>query len=147
MPWGGGNPQWIIEQSEQFYVSLGFPALPESFWKLSSLYPLSKDAAYKKNNHASAWHLDLGEDVRSLMSVESNFKWYGTVHHELGHIYYFQAYTRPEVPHLLREGANRAFHEAVGSLMGMAATQKAFLEGRGLVSQSAQVHEIQALLK
>ncbi len=141
------SPQEIVEQAEQFYVSLGFSALPESFWKLSSLYPLPKDAAYKKNNHASAWHLDLGEDVRSLMSVESNFKWYGTTHHELGHIYYFRAYTRPEVPHLLREGANRAFHEAVGTLMGLAATQKAFLAGRGLVSQGAQVNQIQALLK
>ena len=35
-------------------------------------------------------------------------------HHELGHIFYYQAYTRPEVPPLLRSGANRGFHEALG---------------------------------
>ncbi len=141
------EPRWIVEQAEEFYVSLGFGKLPAGFWEKSSLYPLPKDAAYKKNNHASAWHLDLENDVRSLMSVESNFDWYGTVHHELGHVYYFLSYTRPEVPPLLRGGANRAFHEGIGSLMGLAATQKAFLEGRGLVAKGTPTDEIQALLK
>ena len=73
-----------------------------------------------------AWHLDLEHDVRSLMSVEPNTEWYETTHHELGHIYYYLCYTNPEVPLLLREGANRAYHEAVGSLMGLAAMQPRF---------------------
>ena len=141
------EPRWIVEQAEEFYVSLGFGKLPAGFWERSSLYPLPKDAAYKKNNHASAWHLDLANDVRSLMSVESNFKWYGTTHHELGHVYYYLSYTRPEVPPLLRGGANRAFPEGIGSLMGFAAGQKAFLEGRELVAKGTPSDEIQALLK
>ncbi len=141
------SPEWMIRQAEKFYVSLGFEELPESFWKQSSLYPLPKDASYKKNNHASAWHMDLEDDIRCLMSVENNADWYETVHHELGHIYYYRSYTRPEVPPLLREGANRAFHEAIGSLMGLAATQKAFLAGQEMVPKNARVDQIQALLK
>ncbi|MEM9555521.1 MAG: M2 family metallopeptidase [Acidobacteriota bacterium] len=141
------EPEWVVRQAEDFFVSLGFESLPESFWQRSSLYPVPEGAEYKKNNHASAWHLDLNEDVRCLMSVQPNERWWSTTHHELGHIYYYIAYTRPEVPVLLREGANRGFHEAVGSMLGLASMQRPFLETRGLVDAGAEVDEVQALLK
>ena len=141
------TPEWIVKQSEQFYISLGFPALPKSFYEKSSLYQLPPNTAYKKNTHASAWHLDLQKDVRSLMSVESNADWYETAHHELGHIYYYISYTNPRVPPLLREGANRAYHEAIGTMIGLAATQQPFLEGRGLAPKNAQVDQTMLLLK
>jgi peptidyl-dipeptidase A len=141
------DAQWLMEQAEDFFVSLGYPELPETFWERSSLYPLPPDAPFKKNNHASAWHMDLEHDVRSLMSVEADENWWMTVHHELGHIYYYLAYTNPDVPPMLREGANRGFHEAIGYLLGLASMQKAFLQGRGLVEADAETDEIQALLK
>jgi len=141
------SPEWIVRQGEEFYVSLGFPRLPQSFWDKSSLYPLPKDAKFKKNNHASAWHLDLENDLRSLMSVESDADWFETSNHELGHIYYYISYTNKDVPKLLREGANRAYHEAIGTLMGLAATQKPFLVGRGLADKNAKVDETQKLLQ
>jgi peptidyl-dipeptidase A len=141
------GPEWLVEQSERFYVSMGFDPLPESFYTKSSLYPLPEGADYKKNNHASAWHMDLKNDLRSLMSVEPNTNWYETTHHELGHIYYYQSYTNPEVPPLLRGGANRGFHEAVGSMLGLAAMQKPFLVGLELIPEDAETDEIQTLLK
>ena len=139
--------EWVVRQGEDFYVSLGFDPLPESFWQKSSLYPLPPDAAYKKNNHASAWHMDLRDDVRSLMSVEPNERWWATTHHELGHVYYYMAYTRPEVPPLLRRGANRGFHEAIGTMLGLASMQKPFLVERGLLSADVASDPIQTLLK
>ncbi|WP_345225256.1 M2 family metallopeptidase [Hymenobacter koreensis] len=139
--------EWQVKQAERFYQSLGFQALPAVFWEKSSLYPLPKDANYKKNNHASAWHMNLDQDVRSLMSVEGNTEWYETTHHELGHIYYYLTYTNPDVPVLLRGGANRAYHEAMGSLMGLAATQKPFLVGLGLTDAKTKTDETQTLLK
>ncbi len=141
------DAEWLVRQAERFYISLGYAELPESFYELSSLYPLPPGTPYKKNNHASAWHMDLETDIRSLMSVEPNASWYETTHHELGHIYYFMAYTNPDVPPLLRNGANRGYHEAVGSLMGLAATQQPFVEGIGLIEAGAQVDRIQTLLK
>ncbi len=141
------GPEWIIQQGENFYVSLGFDSLPDSFYQLSSLYPLPDGADYKKNNHASAWHMDLDKDVRSLMSVKANTEWWGTVLHELGHIYYYMSYSRPEVPIVLRGGANRGYHEAMGSLIGLASLQKPFLEGRGMVSKKAKVDEINSLMR
>jgi len=147
-PLADKGPEWLVHQGERFYMSLGFPALPQSFWELSSLYPLPEDATYKKNNHASAWHMDLERDVRSLMSVEPDTEWYETAHHELGHIYYYLCYTNPSVPPLLREGANRAYHEAVGSLMGLAAMQPRFAAAVGLADASATPPDpIRLLLK
>lgn len=141
------DPEWIVKEGENFYKSIGFDPLPESFYEKSSMYPLPADAPYKKNNHASAWHMDLENDLRCLMSVEPNADYYETIHHELGHIYYYQAYTNPNVPPLLRGGANRGYHEAIGSLLGFAAMQKPFLAGKGLVDADAKIDETQNLLK
>lgn len=141
------DAEWIVRQGEKFYVSLGFPGLPATFWEKSDLFPVGKDAGYKKNTHASAWHMDLENDVRSLMSVVPNAEWYETVHHEYGHVYYYISYSNPEVPYLLREGANRAYHEALGSLMGLAAMQKPFAAGLGLIDANASVDETKQLLK
>ncbi|TAH34335.1 MAG: peptidase [Planctomycetota bacterium] len=141
------SAEWLVRQGEDFYVSMGFEQLPASFWSKSSLYPVPKDAGYKKNTHASAWHIDLDHDVRSLMSVEPNAEWYETVHHELGHVYYYLSYARPAVPVLCRDGANRAFHEGVGSLMGMAAMQQPFLERRGVLPRGTHVDAMQLLLR
>jgi peptidyl-dipeptidase A len=141
------KPEWLVEQAERFYVSLGMEELPEVFWKKSDLYPLPEGADYKKNNHASAWHMDMENDVRSLMSVIPNAEWYETTHHELGHIYYYIEYTNPDVPLVLRGGANRAYHEAIGSLMGLAAMQKPFLQRIGVFPEGAETDEIQTLLK
>jgi peptidyl-dipeptidase A len=141
------DAEWLVRQSEDFYVSLGFSSLPASFYEKSDLYPIPEGADYKKNNHASAWHMDLNQDVRSLMSVIPNAEWYETTHHELGHIYYYISYTNPDVPVLLRRGANRAYHEGVGSLMGLASMQKPFIQGIGLFPEGAETDETQSLLK
>ena len=138
--------EWIVTEGEEFYKSLGFDALPESFYTKSSLYPAPIDADYKKNSHASAWHLNLDQDVRSLMSVVPNTEWWGTTLHELGHIYYFLSYSNENVPLVLREGANRAYHEAMGSLIGLAALQKPFLVDRGLLDADVEMDETQMLL-
>ncbi len=141
------KPEWLVEQAERFYVSLGFEKLPEAFWTGSDLYPLPEGADYKKNNHASAWHMDLEKNVRSLMSVIPNAEWYETTHHELGHIYYYLEYSNPDVPLVLRGGANRAYHEGIGSLMGLAAMQTPFLQHIGVFPEGAETDEIQTLLK
>ena len=140
------DPEWIVKQSEAFYTSMGMPPLPQSFYEKSDLYPLPPGAERKKNTHASAWHMDLEKDVRSLMSVENNWRWFETSHHELGHIYYYLAYTSADVPLTLRGGANRAFHEAIGDLIGIAARQPAYLKEIGLLEEDAEIDEIAWLL-
>jgi peptidyl-dipeptidase A len=133
----GRSREFIARSAEDFYVSLGFPRLPESFWKKSDLYPVDRGQPRKKNAHATAWHIDGERDVRSLMSIEPNQQWFGTAHHELGHIYYYLAYSTPEVPYLLRRGANRAFHEALGELAKLASEETPYLRKIGLLRGTA----------
>ena len=122
------SAEWITKQGEEFYVSLGFERLPQSFYDKSSLYPAPVGVEWSKNNHASAWHMNNDQDVRSLMSIVPNTRWWGTALHELGHIYYFLEYSNEDVPVILRGGANRGYHEAMGSLLGLAAMQQPFLK-------------------
>jgi peptidyl-dipeptidase A len=140
------SAEWVVKKGEEFYVSLDFPNLPQSFWDLSSLYPVPPDADYKKNTHASAWHMDYDKDVRSLMSIIPNTRWWTTSLHELGHIYYYISYSNPNVPIILREGANRAYHEAIGYLIGLASLQPPFLKEMGLMEMNFEVDKTQALL-
>lgn len=140
------EPEWFVKQAEAFYVSMGMPDLPEAFWKRSDLYELPEDSKRKKNTHASAWHMDYEQDVRSLMSIEPTFKWFSTTHHELGHIYYYLAYARPEVPLVLREGANRAFHEAIGELIAGATRQEQYLRQVGVLPATEKVDRMAWLL-
>src|SRR5438477_10083725 len=129
----GKNAEWIIKTAEQFYTGLGFSPLPAIFWERSDLYPLPPDSKRKKNTHASCWHINLNDDIRSLQSIEPNARWFFTAHHELGHGYYFKAYSRPEVPYMLRLGAAPGFHEGVGELISLASSQVPYLQSRGVL--------------
>ena len=145
-PLKGRSPEWIVKTAEQFYTGLGFSRLPESFWRLSDLYPIPAGDPRKKNTHASCWHVDLGTDIRSLMSVEPNWQWFETAHHELGHAYYDISYSRPEVPVLLRTGANPGFHEGMGELASLACGQVPYLKSLGLLSADERSDETAFLL-
>src|SRR4051812_10934315 len=140
------TPEWIARSAERFYVGLGFSALPESFWKKSDLYPVPAGSSRKKNTHASAWHLDLQNDLRSLQSIENTPWWFKTAHHEFGHIYYFQSYTRDDVPPLLRTGANPAFHEGFGELTALTAGMAPYLKSLGILPADFKVDEKAFLL-
>jgi peptidyl-dipeptidase A len=142
----GQSAEWIVRQAEHFYTSLGFPSLKENFWMKSDLYPVDPGSSRRKNNHASAWHLDLKDDYRSLMSVVPDSRWFGTAHHELGHIYYYIEYSNPDVPLLLRRGANRSYHEGIGDLMKIAALQRPYLEQLNLLTRDTKIDQIQWLL-
>ena len=134
----GREPEWITRTAEDFYVGLGFPRLPQTFWAKSDLYPVPPGDKRKKNTHASCWHMDLENDIRSLQSILPNSEWFFTAHHELGHGYYFIAYTRPEVPPLLRTGANPGFHEGIGELISLASGQAPYLKQVGILPADFQ---------
>ena len=139
--------EWMARKGEEFYTSLGFAPLPKSFWEKSSLYPVAANAGYSKNNHASAWHLDLDNDLRSLQSIVPTTDYWSTVLHEYGHIYYFQSYSNKRVPIVLRNGANRGYHEAFGTMIGLASLQKPFLENLRLIKKNQPSNDTLKLLK
>ncbi len=136
------DPEWLLKQAERYYVSMGWDPLPASFWEKSDLYALPAGADRVKNTHASAWHIDLDQDVRCLMSVAPTFDWLQTTHHELGHIYYYLDYANDDVPFVLRTGANRAFHEGVGTLIELVSSQASYLKAIDLLDEDAEIDAI-----
>lgn len=143
----GSRPETILGSAERFYTSMGFPPLPQSFWKRSDLYPVAAGQARKKEAHGSAWHLDREQEVRVSLNVEATEQSFGAAHHELGHVYYDLAYARPEVPLPLRQGANRAFHEAIGELARLASSQPPYLRAIGVLPAEATVEPTRWLLR
>lgn len=117
----------MTRTAEDFYVSLGFPKLPESFWNLSLLVqPRDRDVVC----HASAWDMNLQGDVRIKQCIEANEEHLVTIHHELGHVYYYLAYNH--LPPVFQTGAHDGFHEAIGDTITLSLTP-AHLQKIGLV--------------
>ncbi len=140
------SAEWLVEKAVEYGELLGFPKLPTNFWAKSDLYELPTDTKRKKNTHASAWHINLDHDVRSLMNVKNNFQWFGISHHELGHVFYFLAYSRPEIPYLFREGASPAMHEAMAETLATPMKQVPYMRELGLIPAQTKFDETQWLL-
>jgi peptidyl-dipeptidase A len=107
----------MVRLGESFFTSLGLPPLPDTFWQRSLLKKPSDRAVVC---HASAWDVTFDNDLRIKMCVRINHEDLITIHHELGHIYYFSQYY--ELPMLLQEGANDGFHEAIGDAIALSVT-------------------------
>jgi peptidyl-dipeptidase A len=111
------TPVEMVRYAERFFVSLGLPALPSTFWERSMLVrPPGREVVC----HASAWDVDFAEDLRLKMCIEITDEDFRTIHHELGHNYYQRAYARQ--PFLFRDSAHDGFHEAVGDTIALSVT-------------------------
>ena len=113
------GPEDIVRIAENFFISLGFDPLPETFWERSML---SEPEDHKAVCHASAWDLDDKDDLRIKMCIDPTAEEFRVVHHELGHNFYQRAYK--EQPPLFRGSANDGFHEATGDTIALSVTPK-----------------------
>ncbi|MEO7325207.1 MAG: M2 family metallopeptidase [Dokdonella sp.] len=121
----------MVRRAEDFYTSIGFPALPQSFYEKSMLLrPRDRDALC----HASAWPMDLGStDMRIKMCIHPNEEDQYTIYHEMGHIYYYLSYKN--IPPIFQSGANDGFHEAIGDTIRLNITP-AYLAQIGLAGKA-----------
>ncbi len=119
----------MMRTGERFFTSLGFDALPDTFWSRSLFV---KPADREVVCHASAWTIDHKEDVRIKMCTQINADDFNTVHHELGHIFYDLAYNQQ--PLLFQNGANDGFHEAIGDTIALSIVPD-YLKTIGLIDQ------------
>ncbi len=107
----------MVRTGEQFFSSLGFEPLPETFWERSQFVkPQDREVVC----HASAWDVDNVDDLRIKMCIKKNADDFITIHHELGHNYYQRAYNQQDYLHL--NGANDGFHEAIGDMIALSIT-------------------------
>ncbi|WP_323800656.1 M2 family metallopeptidase [Parasphingorhabdus sp.] len=113
----GYDPLKMVNTGEGFFSSLGFEALPETFYQRSLF---TKPADREVVCHASAWDIDAKDDIRIKMCIKVNGDDFTTIHHELGHNYYQRAYKNQSF--LFQDGANDGFHEAIGDAVALSIT-------------------------
>jgi len=107
----------MVRYGENFFKSLGFDPLPQTFWERSLFRkPADRDVIC----HASAWDIDNQEDVRLKMCIRIVDEDFRTIHHELGHNFYQRAYRQQ--PFLFEDSANDGFHEAIGDTIALSVT-------------------------
>lgn len=119
----------MVKLGEGFFTSLGFDPLPKTFWE-RSLFLRPKDREVVC--HASAWDVTWSDDLRIKMCIEPTEEDLITIHHELGHDFYFQSYYKR--PILFQAGANDGFHEGIGDTLALSVTPQ-YLKNLGLLDQ------------
>ena len=118
----------MVKGAESFFTSLGFEALPETFWQRSLFTkPADRDVVC----HASAWDLDSKDDIRIKMCIQKTGEDFSVIHHELGHNFYQRAYQNQPVYY--QNSANDGFHEAIGDTIALSVTPK-YLKEIGLIN-------------
>jgi peptidyl-dipeptidase A len=121
------SPVDMFRMGERFYTSLGFDSLPATFWDRSLFArPRDRDVVC----HASAWYIDDLTDLRVKMCTEQTGEDFRTIHHELGHDFYFREYKNQ--PFLYQNGADDGFHEAIGDAIALSVTPR-YLQQIGLL--------------
>ena len=123
------DPTKMVKMAEAFYMSLGMDPLPQTFWERSMFTkPKGKEVVC----HASAWDVTFSNDLRIKMCINKNQEDLVTIHHELGHDYYYNNYY--QMPVLFQNGANDGFHEAIGDTIALSMTPE-YMKQKGLLTK------------
>lgn len=136
----GYDPVRMVKTGENFFTSLGFEPLPQTFWERSQI---TKPRDREVVCHASAWDIDLKDDLRIKMCTTVGAEDFITIHHELGHNFYQRAYK--DQPVLFQNGANDGFHEAIGDMIALSITPD-YLKQIGLIDTVPPASEDLSLL-
>ena len=124
------DSQRMVKLGESFFTSLGFDPLPATFWERSQFEkPRDRDVIC----HASAWDVTLSNDLRIKMCIKPTEEDLVTIHHELGHNFYYMQYWKKPV--LFQNGAHDGFHEAIGDAIALSITP-GYLKQVGLLDQT-----------
>ncbi|KAH0812410.1 hypothetical protein GEV33_010379 [Tenebrio molitor] len=127
----GYTPVDIFRLAEDFFVSLNMSTMPLEFWQTSVLEePIDRVVLCQP----SAWDFCNRRNFRIKMCTNINMKDLITAHHEMAHIHYFMQYKNQ--PKVFRDGANPAFHEAIGEAIGLSVGTPKHLQTLGLVQNS-----------
>ncbi|PTL80836.1 M2 family metallopeptidase [Vitiosangium sp. GDMCC 1.1324] len=119
----------MVKTGEAFFTSLGLKSLPQTFWERSQF---TKPRDREVVCHASAWDVTYDNDLRIKMCIKPTEEDLVTIHHELGHDYYYTYYYT--LPALYQQGANDGFHEAIGDALTLSITPS-YLKQLGLLKE------------
>lgn len=122
----------MVKAGESFFTSMGLDPLPATFWERSML---KQPEGKKVVCHASAWDVGFNNDLRIKMCIKIDQEDFVTIHHELGHDYYYNNYYT--LPVLFQSGAHDGFHEAIGDAVALSITPD-YLVKVGLLKEASK---------
>jgi peptidyl-dipeptidase A len=125
----GYDEKKMVKAAESFFTSMGMDPLPATFWERSMF---TKPEGREVVCHASAWDVEMNDDLRIKMCIRVNMEDFIVIHHELGHNYYYHYYT--DKPALYQQGAHDGFHEGIGDTLALSITP-AYLNQIGLLDE------------
>ncbi|CAH0553232.1 unnamed protein product [Brassicogethes aeneus] len=129
----GYAPEDLFRLAEDFFLSINMSAMPLEFWKESIFEePLDRVVVCPP----SAWDFCNGRDYRIKMCSKITMRDLISAHHEVSHIQYFMSYKHQ--PKIFRDGANPAFHEAIGEAIGLSVITPSHLQSLGLIQNSVE---------
>ncbi|XP_063964596.1 angiotensin-converting enzyme-like isoform X1 [Lytechinus pictus] len=136
----------IFRIANEFFISLGMLPVNDGFWENSQfVYP---DDGREVGCHPSAWDFGNGVDFRIAMCARITMLDFLIAHHEMGHIQYYMQYK--DQPEVFRQGANGAFHEAIGEAIFLSVATPKHLQEIGFlhdVDQSDTKSDINYLFR
>ncbi|HJL40465.1 MAG TPA: M2 family metallopeptidase, partial [Myxococcales bacterium LLY-WYZ-16_1] len=125
----------MVKMGEAFFTSLGLEPLPKTFYERSMFTkPADRDVVC----HASAWDVTSNNDLRIKMCIRPTEEDLITIHHELGHNYYYLYYH--ELPVLYQSGAHDGFHEGIGDTLALSVTPE-YLRDIGILDGVSRSQE------
>lgn len=119
----------MFKDAERFFLSLNLFPMTDRFWNKSMLTKPTDGRAVQC--HGAAYNFFNGHDYRIKMCTEVTDAYYYIVHHEMGHVEYFMSYSN--LPPILSNGANSAFHEAIGDTISLSVNTPTHLMKVGLL--------------
>lgn len=127
----GYTPQLMFQLAEEFFTSINMSAVGPEFYRNSIFeQPLDRRVLCEP----SAWDFCNRHDFRVKICTDINQRSLISVHHEMAHIQYFLQYRH--LPKIFRNGANPAFHQAVGDAIGLSVSTPRHLQTLGLLQRS-----------
>lgn len=125
----------MVKLGEAFFTSLGLDPLPDTFWERSMF---TKPRDREVVCHASAWDVAFEGDLRIKMCIKVDYEDLVTIHHELGHDYYYMYYH--QLPALYQSGAHDGFHEGIGDTLALSVTPD-YLKKIGVLGEGMERSE------
>ncbi|KAH8273874.1 hypothetical protein KR044_002450 [Drosophila immigrans] len=127
----GYTPLLMFQLAEEFFTSINMSAVGPEFYRNSVFeQPLDRRVLCEP----SAWDFCNRHDFRVKICTDINQRSLISVHHEMAHIQYFLQYRH--LPKIFRNGANPAFHQAVGDAIGLSVSTPKHLQTLGLLQRS-----------
>lgn len=124
------NVTHMYRVAEDFFMSIGMEKMTDAFWQNSMLVkPADRDVVC----HASAWDFYDENDFRIKQCTSVTEDQLLTVHHEMGHIVYYQNYKH--LPRLFRRGANPGFHEGMADIVSLSFQTPEHMKVIGLLDE------------